>query len=270
MLEKRVCDQKESEYERKKDGVLERKYNDGRSKDMGRRKNTEMKYVETLKKTVLIFGCALFVNILFWSGQRMLLQRGIAEEVLRFHVLANSDSAADQAVKLEVRDAVLAWLEEAQVERSVTQGKKETANTGTETDSSFMSDLESEKNTKEKEEEFLRAHLTELEAVANNVLASKGQSYQAHAELTTCYFPERTYGACTFPSGWYEAFRIKLGKAKGHNWWCVLYPRLCFTDSLHAVVKEEEMQQLSDVLTEAEYDSLLHEPSRWKFTFRWF
>lgn len=224
MLEKRVCDQKESEYEQKKDGVLERKYNDGRSGDMGRRKNTEMKYVETLKKTVLIFGCALFVNILFWSGQRMLLQRGIAEEVLRFHVLANSDSAVDQAVKLEVRDAVLAWLEEAQIERSVTQGKKETANTGTENDSSFMSDLESEKNTKEKEEEFLRAHLTELEAVANNVLASKGQSYQAHAELTTCYFPERTYGACTFPAGWYEAFRIKLGKAKGHNWWCVLYP----------------------------------------------
>lgn len=93
MLEKRVCDQKESEYERKKDGVLERKYNDGRSKDMGRRKNTEMKYVETLKKAVFIFGFALFVNILFWSGQRMLLQRGIAEEVLRFHVLANSDSA---------------------------------------------------------------------------------------------------------------------------------------------------------------------------------
>ena len=160
MLEKRVCDQKESEYEQKKDGVLERKYNDGRSGDMGRRKNTEMKYVETLKKTVLIFGCALFVNILFWSSQRMLLQRGIAEEVLRFHVLANSDSAADQAVKLEVRDAVLAWLEEAQIERSVTQGKKETANTGTENDSSFMSGLESEKNTKEKEEEFLRAHLT--------------------------------------------------------------------------------------------------------------
>lgn len=270
MLKKRVCDRKESEYERKKDGVLERKYGDGRSGDMGRRKNTEMKYVETLKSAALILCFALFINILFWNGQRMLLQRGIADEVLRFHVLANSDSEEDQAVKLEVRDAVLAWLEEAQGGRSATQGKKETANTGAENDSSFMGGLESEKNTKEKEKEFLRAHLTDLEAVANNVLASNGQPYQAHAELTTCYFPERTYGACTFPSGWYEALRIKLGKAKGHNWWCVLYPRLCFTDSLHAVVKEEEMQQLSDVLTEAEYDSLLHEPSRWKFTFRWF
>ena len=79
---------------------------------------------ETLKKTVLIFGCALFVNILFWSGQRTLLQRGIAEEVLRFRVLANSDSAADQAVKLEVRDAVLAWLEEAQIEAECDSGKE--------------------------------------------------------------------------------------------------------------------------------------------------
>ena len=109
MLKKRVCDRKESEYEQKKDGVLERKYDDGRSGDMGRRKNTEMKYVETLKSAALILCFALFINILFWNGQRMLLQRGIADEVLRFHVLANSDSEEDQAVKLEVRDAVLAW-----------------------------------------------------------------------------------------------------------------------------------------------------------------
>ena len=177
-----------------------------------RRKIREMKYVETLKLSFIFLLYCCKYPLLERSAHA--LQRGIAEEVLRFHVLANSDSAVDQAVKLEVRDAVLAWLEEAQIERSVTQGKKETANTGTENDSSFMSGLESEKNTKEKEEEFLRAHLTELEAVANNVLASKGQSYQAHAELTTCYFPERTYGACTFPSGWYQAFRIKLGKAK--------------------------------------------------------
>lgn len=251
-----------------------------------------------LKRGVILLVLALAINILVWSGQRMLLQRGIADEVLRFHVLANSDSEEDQAVKLEVRDAVLAWLEEAQGERSVTQGKRGTANIGAEEsldelqenqgkgrtlktfqgnqkeentlEISSTSDLESEKNRKEKEEEFLRAHLTDLETVANNVLASRGKPYQAHAELTTCYFPSRTYGTCTFPSGWYEALRIKLGKAKGHNWWCVLYPRLCFTDSLHAVVKEEEMQQLSDVLTEAEYDSLLHEPSRWKLTFRWF
>ena len=69
-----------------------------------------------LKRAAALLVLALAMNILVWSGQRMLLQRGIADEVLRFHVLANSDSAADQAVKLEVRDAVLAWLEEARSE----------------------------------------------------------------------------------------------------------------------------------------------------------
>ena len=294
---------KKTETRTKKEGdVSETGCDDGRSGYLGRRRNTGMKYTATLKKAALILCFAFFANILVQSGQRMLLQRGIAEEVLRFHVLGNSDSEEDQAVKLEVRDALLAWLEEAQGGNSV----KETANTRAENDSdeiqekcgkesiseifqnnqngkkgtnvSFINNSQStksgskaeNKNQKTADTEFLRAHLTDLETVANNVLASKNKSYQAHAELTTCYFPSRTYGACTFPSGWYEALRIKLGKAKGHNWWCVLYPRLCFTDSLHAVVEEEEMQQLSDALTEAEYDSLLHEPSRWKFTFRWF
>lgn len=306
----------ENVYKQKEDGVSETGYDDGRSGYLDRRKNTGMKYAVTVKadirnslrclirlrKAALILCLALFINTLVWSGQRMLLQRGIADEVLRFHVLANSDSEEDQTVKLEVRDAVLAWLEEAWKENEATQEKKETTNTRTENGSeklqenqgkaktletfkdnqqeentselSFTSDLESEKNRnenqKEKEAEFLRAHLTDLQAVANNVLVSRDLPYQAHAELTTCYFPSRTYGTCTFPPGWYEALRIKLGKAKGHNWWCVLYPRLCFTGSLHAVVEEEEMQQLSNVLTEAEYDSLLHEPSRWKLTFRWF
>lgn len=222
-----------------------------------------------LKRAAALLVLALAMNILVWSGQRMLLQRGIADEVLRFHVLANSDSAADQAVKLEVRDAVLAWLEEARSENEEKRTDVSPAN-GLQSEKSKSSRENRNENQKEKEAEFLRAHLTDLETVANDVLASNDQPYQAHAELTTCYFPARTYGACTFPPGWYEALRIKLGKAKGHNWWCVLYPRLCFTDSLHAVVKEEEMQQLSDVLTEAEYDSLLHEPSEWKLTFRWF
>ena len=136
-----------------------------------------------LKRGVILLVLALAINILVWSGQRMLLQRGIADEVLRFHVLANSDSEEDQAVKLEVRDAVLAWLEEAQGERSVTQGKRGTANIGAEEsldelqenqgkgrtlktfqgnqkeentlEISSTSDLESEKNRKEKDKNLL-------------------------------------------------------------------------------------------------------------------
>jgi len=208
-------------------------------------------------RSSFLFFVILF-NLLVCSSRSMLLQRGIADEVLRFHVLANSDGKADQEVKLKVRDAVLAWLAKEWEEVDVSESEKN--------DDGKTKD----RNQKSEEEAFLRTHLSDLEAIANDVLVSERLSYRAQATLTTCYFPDRSYGNCTFPAGWYKALRIELGKAKGHNWWCVLYPRLCFTDSLHAVVKEEEMQQLSNVLTEAEYDSLLHEPSRWKFTFRWF
>lgn len=243
-----------------------------RRKSENRYRRKERKYVSVLRKSVLLLILALLLNSIVWMGHRMLLQRGIADEVLRFHVLANSDSETDQAVKLKVRDAVLVWLSDSEALKDSEQkeNRSEISMENAWKTGKNSSKKTENNNQKATEEAFLRAHLKDLETVANHVLASDHLSYQAHASLTTCYFPSRTYGSCTFPPGWYKALRIELGKAKGHNWWCVLYPRLCFTDSLHAVVKEDEMQQLSDVLTEAEYDSLLHEPSKWKLTFRWF
>lgn len=193
---------------------------------------------------VLTMLClSFFLQITVLGAQQSLLQHGIAEEVLRFHVLANSDSEEDQNVKLLVRDAVLDWLKV---------------------------EMELETGTKAEMEAFLAEHLEEITEVANRTLAWKQMAYRATAALEMSYFPERTYGTCTFPAGWYQALRIRLGRAEGHNWWCVLYPRLCFTDCLHAVVEEDQIEQLDEVLTEKEFDSLLHEPKQWKLSFRWF
>lgn len=188
-----------------------------------------------------VLCCSLVLNIVVFAAHRSVLQQGIAESVLRFHVLANSDSEEDQKVKYMVRDQVLSWLSEQMGECG-----------------------------KEEEMEFLSGHLTEIEQVADQVLVENGFSYRSEARLEDCYFPERTYGDCTFPAGWYEALRICLGEAKGHNWWCVLYPRLCFSDCLHAVVEEDQMEELEKVLTVEEYESLLGDPKQWRFSFRWF
>lgn len=196
------------------------------------------------EKGHLVFAvlcCSLFLNLAVSAAHHSVLQRGIAESVLRFHVLANSDSEADQDVKYMVRDEVLSWLSEQLGECG-----------------------------REEEMEFLSGHLEEIEAVADQVLEQQGFTYRAEAKLEDCYFPERTYGDCTFPAGWYEALRICLGEARGQNWWCVLYPRLCFSDCLHAVVEEDQLQQLEEVLTAEEYESLLRDPKQWKFSFRWF
>ncbi len=207
---------------------------------------------------------SFLMQLLISSAQQSRIQQGIAGEVLRFHVLANSDSGADQTVKLQVRDAVLQWMEDISEtgKRAITSTDK------------AESDLKKEETTgkaspeRDKILQFLKSHLPEIEAVANQTLVGQHQSYRATAAIETVYFPERTYGTCTFPAGWYEALRIRLGEAKGHNWWCVLYPRLCFTDCLHAVVEEGEQKELKEVLTEEEYETLLHEPGRWKIGLR--
>lgn len=203
-----------------------------------------------------IFLIAIYISV--GAAERSILQQGIAEEVLRFHVLANSDSEEDQAVKYRVRDAVLAWMSQEMQNENISN--YELANY----------DVAKNGNRKTEVMDFAQNHLKDLEYVADQVLSENDMDYQATAEIVRCYFPDRTYGACTFPAGWYEALRIKLGKAEGQNWWCVLYPQLCFQDCLHAVVEEDQMQELEEVLTVEEYESLLQKPQKWKLAFRWF
>ena len=166
-------------------------------------------------------------------------QEKLAEEVLRFHVLANSDSEEDQQLKMKVKEAVIAYM------------KRELPN------------AESVEETKE----WTGSHEKELEEVAGRVISEEGYTYPVKAELTESYFPQKTYGDVTFPAGEYEALRIEIGKAKGHNWWCVLYPNLCFVDATNAVVPKKSKQKLKSVLDEEEYEMVT---ATSKFKIRWF
>ena len=167
------------------------------------------------------------------------LQEHLADEVLRFHVLANSDSEADQAQKLAVRDAVLDYLEAEMPQAS----------------------------DEEETERWIRGHVDEIGAVSRDAAAASGTDYPVSAAVMTCWFPDKTYGDLTFPAGNYKALRIEIGEAEGHNWWCVLYPALCFMDSTNAVVPEEGRQKLKNVLTEEEYSRITADT---KFRIRWF
>lgn len=157
------------------------------------------------------------------------VQKSLSEEVFRFHVLADSDSEEAQEVKLKVRDAVLTYMKEFM------PGNEE---------------LVSAKQT----EQWVRDHLFQIERIARETIQEQGFSYGAKAEVTNCYFPEKRYGDVTFPEGYYEALRIELGEAKGQNWWCALYPNLCFIDATYAVVSEEGKSELQSALTEEEYE----------------
>ena len=159
------------------------------------------------------------------------MQQHLAQEVLRFHVLANSDSEADQNLKLAVRDAV----------------------------GSFMQEKLTAVENLEECEMVVRQSLGEIEEAAAETIAENGYDYDVTAELEHTSFPVKNYGSYTFPAGDYEALRIVIGEGNGHNWWCVMYPNMCFSDSMYEVVDKEAGEKLREVLTTEEYEKVLAE-----------
>lgn len=181
-----------------------------------------------MKKICVLAGIliSLVVTGIVVNAKQSQMQEDLAKEVFRFHVLANSDSDEDQALKMQVKEAVIAYMQEE------------------------IPDSDSVETTKE----WARSHLDAIVNLAKTVIREEGYDYPVMAEVTTCDFPDKTYGDITFPSGRYEALRIEIGEANGQNWWCVLYPNLCFIDAVHAVVPEEGKKDLKKVLQEDTYE----------------
>lgn len=157
----------------------------------------------------------------------------IAEEVIRFHIRANSDSEQDQALKQLVRDAILEELEPKLAEAE----------------------------SREEAETIMEEQLSEIEAIGIRVMKEAGYDYEIHAYLTEEEFPMKDYGDLRFPAGEYEALRVDIGEKNGGNWWCVMYPGLCFVDTAGGVVAADGKEELQRVLTPEEYEEILICPS---------
>lgn len=163
------------------------------------------------------------------------LQQQIATQVLRFHIRANSDTVADQQKKLRIKQSFLEWL----------------------------APILSENTSKSETIQCIRKNLPDIRKEATRMAAPEPVTVTLQKE----WFPEKTYGTCTFPEGIYDALRVDIGQAKGHNWWCVLYPSLCFADAQEPSMTEEGEEKLQQVLDEDAYDLLLH-PQKLKIRFR--
>lgn len=175
-------------------------------------------------------------------------QEKLADEVFRFHVLANSDSEVDQELKLKVRDEILSYMKEY-IGTNEESGSQNGVAQSAEISLGEMPECQSVKL-------WAAEHLTEIERVALEVIDTEGYDYPVNARVTECYFPDRRYGEVLFPKGYYEALRVEIGEAAGHNWWCVLYPSLCFTDATCAVVTEEGEEELAKVLDAETYETV--------------
>lgn len=148
-----------------------------------------------IKMCVFCFLAAFLV----WFGTVLADRQTLNDDVIRFHVVANSDSEADQSVKLQIRDAVNAYLQPILEEIPTAQEAKA----------------------------WLEAHLQELKAVADEVLTENGFSETTDVTLQKEAFTTRGYDTFTMPAGVYDALRITVGDGQGQNWWCVVFPRLC-------------------------------------------
>ncbi len=163
-----------------------------------------------------------------WQHRQRMTEE-IAEKVIRFHVLANSDTQEDQNLKLKVRDAVGSYMQPR------LKG---------------ISDIETSRRV-------IQKNLLGITKLAEGIIAQEGYTYEIEASLAVTDFPEKTYGNYTFPAGKYEALEVVIGDGRGHNWWCVMYPNLCFFNSVYEVVDGEAEKSLQRALTQEEYESLM-------------
>ena len=162
-------------------------------------------------KRMIVVGLSMIVFVFFLIT--VFYNENVKEDAnaayLRVHIRANSNSSEDQDVKYKVKAAVVDYL------------TLKIANGSTFNDAY----------------EILNSNLENIEAVADNVLRDNGFNYKTEALLKDEYFPTRSYGEYTLENGYYDALIVNLGSGKGDNWWCVVYPPLCFIGSEGSVTK---------------------------------
>lgn len=162
---------------------------------------------------------------MLWGAWSMQRQDALAQKMIRLHVIANSDSEADQALKLEVRDKVLDFT------TTVLQR------------SADMEDAQVR----------LREELTRIETIAQREIAAQGYDYPVTAQLASAEFPLKEYDGFSLPAGEYMALRLVIGEGEGRNWWCVVYPPLCTAaaadmpqTAIHAGLTDDDVSLITE------------------------
>ena len=154
------------------------------------------------------------------------VSNNIADSVFRLHIIANSDSKEDQELKLKVRDELL----------------------------SYMNIISKDSTSKQEAMQIANEHKEEFTQIAEKVIKENGYNYTVNVQIGKADFPTKYYGDITLPAGTYDALKVQIGEAKGQNWWCVMFPPLCFVDVSTGIVPDNSKQELKQSLDNEEYD----------------
>ncbi len=195
--------------------------------------STKLKY-----SFIILFLLFLFVGVSAISYANTVSNQ-IANGVFRLHVIANSDSDEDQNLKYIVRDAILSHINEIG------------------------------KTASSKEELVNMLDLTDIQNIAKQTILNHGYDYDVSVEIGNFSFPTKTYGDISLPAGFYDALRVKIGSANGHNWWCVMFPPLCFVDVSSGIVPAESKESLQSSMDTEEYQLISNQDNNEiKFKFK--
>ena len=192
-----------------------------------------------IKYIILFFLLLLFISISAFSYVDA-VSTNISDSVFRLHVIANSNSEADQELKLKIRDRIIEYM------NTICNGI----------------------NTKSEVIDLAQNHLEEFNQIAKKVIVDSGFDYNVSASIGNFKFPTKVYGDIALPAGFYDALKIEIGKASGQNWWCVMFPPLCFADVSSGVVPEESKKIMQDELSDEEYYIISEKKPDIKFKFK--
>ena len=194
-----------------------------------------------IKKPIFITITA-FVFFLIFSAYSYAssISSDLSKSVFRLHVIANSDSDEDQSLKLQVRDKLL----------------------------DYMNSITANVSSKDDAIKIAQDHQKDFQIIAEQTILDKGYSYPVTVEIGNYEFPTKHYGDITLPSGYYDALRVKIGDACGHNWWCVMFPPLCFVDVTSGIVPESSKDQLKENMSSEDYSIISNDNSLTEFKFK--
>ncbi|MCC0682995.1 stage II sporulation protein R [Clostridioides sp. ZZV15-6383] len=153
------------------------------------------------------------------------ISKDYKDKLIRFHVIANSNTDEDQELKLKVRDEVIKYLQPK---------------------------LQNSKSIKESEA-IIKKEYSNLEEISKNIILENGYNYSVKVGIQYSNFPTKQYSNIVLPAGEYKALKIIIGKGEGKNWWCVMFPPLCFVDESNGVIDKSTDDKLKEVLTDEEY-----------------
>lgn len=196
--------------------------------------------MKNLKRVLILF--VLFISYILLSifSYSNAVSNNISDSVFRLHVIANSDSEEDQNLKYKVRDELI----------------------------SYMNSISQDISSKEEAIKLVEENKVEFYNIAKKVIADNGYNYAVNIEIGNFSFPTKSYGDISLPAGFYDALKVEIGEAVGQNWWCVMFPSLCFVDVSNGIVPEESKENLENNMLEEDFNLISSDEIEYKVKFK--